>query len=174
MGWNGIDHAFSVSMTNKHAIDSINLLKNRVFLDNLPSQAFDGGQRFDSGEGRTTSLPFDLSEEVRGGYTVLFLQGVYNTQTIKFLKPRLYELSEERGCRVVVDLKKALFIDVSCLGAFLKAHRIAYSKGGNIVFVNRNDHIRGAFEAVHMDRILNIVPNLAAAHDFFAAKEEAI
>ncbi len=170
----GIDNAFSIFMTYKHTIDSINLLKNRVFLDNAPSQGIDGELRFDSGEGRSTSLPFDLSEEVRDEYTVLFLQGVYNTQTIKHLKPRLYELSEEWGCKIVIDLKKALFIDVSCLGAFLKAHRTAQRKGGNIVFVNRNDHIRRAFEVVNMDRILNIVPDLAAAKEFFEAKEEAI
>ncbi|WP_169738215.1 STAS domain-containing protein [Maridesulfovibrio frigidus] len=119
-------------------------------------------------------MPFDLSEEVRDEYTILFLQGVYNTQTIKHMKPRLYELAEEWGCKIIVDLNEALFIDVSCLGAFLKAHRTELRRGGNIVFVNRNDHIRNAFEAVQMDRILNIVPNLAEAHDFFAAKEEAI
>ncbi|MBI9111906.1 STAS domain-containing protein [Maridesulfovibrio ferrireducens] len=140
----------------------------------MSDQIIDTGHKFDSGEGRTASLPFDLSEEIRGDSTVLSLHGVYNTQTVKHLKPRLYELSEEWDGRTIVDLNKALFIDVSCLAVFFKAHKTARRKRGSVIFVNRNEHIQKVFRAVKMDRILNIVPSLEAADVFLNDKAQAV
>ncbi len=152
-------------MTNKHTAKSSNILENRIFSDDLSGQIIGTGHKHDSGENRANLLPFDLFEKKRGDSTILILEGIYNTQTVKYLKPRLYELAGEWEGKTIIGLKKILFIDVSCLAAFLKAHKLAESNNGKVVFINKNEKIKRALQLTKIDSILNIAASLEEAED---------
>ncbi|SMF04210.1 STAS domain-containing protein [Desulfovibrio gilichinskyi] len=160
-------------MTNKHNIKSSNILENRIFSDNLSGQIIGTGHKHDSGESRANLLPFEFFEKKRADSTVLILQGIYNTQTVKYLKTRLYELAGEWDGKLIIDLKKILFIDVACLAAFLKAHKLAESRNGKVVFINRNEKIKRAFQIAKIDSILNIAFSLEEADDLLNGKVHA-
>ncbi|WP_291326337.1 STAS domain-containing protein [Desulfovibrio sp. UCD-KL4C] len=150
-------------MTNKQTTNSINILENRIFSENLSCQIFGSGNKLYSGEDRKNLLPFEFLEKKMGSSTVFILQGICNIQTVKYLKPRLYELAGEWEGKTIIGLKKVLFIDVSCLAAFLKAHMLAEHNRGKIVFINKNEKIQRAFQAAKIDSILNIVSSLEEA-----------
>lgn len=157
-------------MTNKQTANTGNILENRVFSDNLSGQIFGNMNEHSSENKYKNFLPFELLEKHRNDSTVLVLQGIYNIQTVKYLKPRLYELTGEWKGETIIGLKKILFIDVSCLAVFLKAHRLAERNKGTLIFVNRNEKIKKAFKAAKIDNILNIVSSLEEADNLLNDK----
>ncbi len=114
---------------------------------------------------RNTNVPFDFVEEDRGDYIVLCPKGGICNSTIKFMKNRLYDLSCENGCRIVMSMKDVDFIDSVGLGTIITAHKNCVKCGGQIVFCSMSPMISKNMKMLHMDKLLNIVPDLITAEE---------
>ena len=65
------------------------------------------------------------------------------------------EAQMEDGVRLVLDLSAVDFVDSSCLGTIVVAHKQLHGKGGLIV-CSANDDVMRLFKLARLDRILHI------------------
>ncbi|MGE5313532.1 MAG: STAS domain-containing protein [Acidobacteriota bacterium] len=82
--------------------------------------------------------------------------------------PHLRELFKgmlEGGVKkIVVDMRGVTFIDSSCLGVLVNAHKLATANGARIGFAAPSTHVKKIFELTRVDRHLS----------FFASMDEAV
>jgi anti-anti-sigma factor len=84
------------------------------------------------------------------------------------IAPELRELLKaviEKGARkILVDMRNVSFIDSSCLGVLVNAHKLVLTKGAVVKFAQPNEQVRKIFELTRIDKHLA----------FYAAMEDAV
>ncbi|CCO22057.1 STAS domain-containing protein [Maridesulfovibrio hydrothermalis] len=113
------------------------------------------------------SLSFDFTEEEIEGYKVLCPRGSVNNATVKFMKNRLYDLSCENGCKLIMSMKEVDSIDSVGLGTLISAHKKCNDCGGKIVFSDLNPMILRNMKMLCMDRYLNMTQDIQSAQELF-------
>lgn len=109
------------------------------------------------------SVDFDFTEEDRGSYIKLCPKGCINTATVKFMKNRLYDLSCENGCKIMLSLKDVTFIDSVGLGTIITAHKNCDHCGGLIVLSELSPMIFKTMKLLNMDRYLKMTSDTESA-----------
>jgi len=80
------------------------------------------------------------------------------------LRELLKQVIETGAKKILVDMRGVLFIDSSCLGVLVNAHKLALTKGAVIKFAQPNEQVRKIFELTRIDKHLA----------FYAAMEDAV
>ena len=106
---------------------------------------------------------FDFIEEDNGEYIKLCPKGCINTATVKFMKKRLYDLSCEDGCKIIMSLKDVKSIDSVGLGTIITAHKNCAHCGGLIVFSELSPMIMKTMKLLSLDRYLKVTADLKSA-----------
>ena len=74
------------------------------------------------------------------------------------IAPELRELLKgviENGAKkILVDMRKVVFIDSSCLGVLVNAHKLALASSAVIKFAQPNDQVLNIFELTRIDKHL--------------------
>ncbi|WP_051249738.1 STAS domain-containing protein [Maridesulfovibrio zosterae] len=106
---------------------------------------------------------FDFTEEDNGKYIKLCPKGCINTATVKFMKKRLYDLSCENDCKIIMSLKDVKSIDSVGLGTIITAHKNCAHCGGQIVFSDLSPLIMKTMKMLSLDRYLKMTVDLKSA-----------
>ncbi|WP_432737075.1 STAS domain-containing protein [Maridesulfovibrio sp. FT414] len=109
------------------------------------------------------SVQFDFVEQDRDGFVVLCPKGGLCNATARYFKNRLYDLSCEEGCKIVMSLKDVDFIDSVGLGTMIAAHKNCDHYGGMIVYCSMNPMIFKNMQMLNMDKFLQIAPDIESA-----------
>ncbi len=84
------------------------------------------------------------------------------------IAPVLRELLKgeiEKGAKkILIDMRGVIFIDSSCLGVLVNAHKFAIANGAVIKFAQPSEQVRKIFELTRIDKHLA----------FYAAMEDAV
>jgi anti-sigma B factor antagonist len=107
-------------------------------------------------------MNFQVLEQ--GAYVVIALEGELDVAVAPQLKTVFKETIEKGHRKIVVNMKDVKFIDSSCLGVMVNAHKLAVEKKGAITFAQSSDQVRKIFELTRTDRHLA----------FFSSLEEAV
>ncbi|WP_320169319.1 STAS domain-containing protein [Maridesulfovibrio sp.] len=108
-------------------------------------------------------IAFDFTEEDHEGYVMLAPCGGICNSTVKYMKNRLYDLSCEEGCKIVMSMKDVDFIDSVGLGTMITAHKNCDEYGGMIVYCSMKPMILKNMQLLNMDKFLKITPDLQSA-----------
>lgn len=81
------------------------------------------------------------------------------------MKKRLYDLSCENGCRIVMSMKDVESIDSVGLGTMIAADKNCKNCGGMIVFSDMNPMILKNMKLLSMDKYLKITPDIKSAEE---------
>ena len=100
----------------------------------------------------------------QGEHVIIALEGELDVAVAPELKTLLKDTIERGNKKVIVDMKEVKFIDSSCLGVMVNAHKLAVEKKGAIKFARSSEQVRKIFELTRTDRHLA----------FFATIEEAV
>ncbi len=90
----------------------------------------------------------------RGAYVIIALDGELDVAVAPQLKTLFKETIEKGERKVIVDMKDVKFIDSSCLGVMVNAHKLAVATNGAIRFAQSSDQVRKIFELTRTDRHL--------------------
>jgi anti-sigma B factor antagonist len=81
--------------------------------------------------------------------------------------PQLRELLKgliEKGAKqIIIDMRGVTFIDSSCLGVLVNAHKLASANGARIRFGETTDQVRKIFELTRVDKHLSFFPTMEEA-----------
>lgn len=102
------------------------------------------------------AVDFDFIEEDRGSYIKLCPKGCINTATVKFMKKRLYDLSCENNCKIMLSLKDVKSIDSVGLGTIITAHKNCAHCGGVMVLSELPLMISKTMKMLSMDKYLKM------------------
>jgi anti-sigma B factor antagonist len=72
------------------------------------------------------------------------------------LKSSLVDCIEAGSTHLVVDLTEAGFIDSTAIGVLVGTLKRLEESGGSLVVVCTNENVRGIFELVGLDEIINL------------------
>jgi len=100
----------------------------------------------------------------QGACVIIALDGELDVAVAPQLKFALKGAIEQGHKRIVVNMKDVKFIDSSCLGVMVNAHKLAVEQKGAIKFAQSSEQVRKIFELTRTDRHLS----------FFATVEEAV
>jgi anti-sigma B factor antagonist len=106
---------------------------------------------------------FDLIEERLGSVDVIAITGYVDFD----VSPRLKDCIVSRiegGCRrLVIDLSAAGFIDSTAIGVLVGAHKRILEHGGSLAVVCSDPLIRGLFETIGLDEVIDLPRSRDAA-----------
>jgi anti-sigma B factor antagonist len=106
----------------------------------------------------------DCSVHSLGGIQLAAPAGELDVAVAPELRELLKDVIEKGATQIVVDMRGVIFIDSSCLGVLVNAHKFALSKGAVIKFAQPNDQVRKIFELTRIDKHLA----------FYAAVDDAV
>jgi anti-sigma B factor antagonist len=110
----------------------------------------------------TTRLVDDL--------TVVKISGRMNVGDVLTSVENLIKHTIDQGARrLVIDLSDLSFIDSAGIGILLSCSGRAEQKGGVMRIAGAHGGVAKIFEAVHIDRITGLDPDLESARKHFAA-----
>lgn len=111
----------------------------------------------------------DLSLEKRDGVTIVNLPRIpLDTSFVSEFTHEVAPLLVAQP-RVVMDLKKLLFIDSSGVGALVNALSTAKNAGGDIKLANVPAQVKSVFEVVRLDKLFTAYPSVEEAVAAFKA-----
>lgn len=111
----------------------------------------------------------DLGLEKRDGVTIVNLPRIpLDTAFVSEFTADVGPLLADKP-RVVIDMKRLLFIDSSGVGALVNALSTAHKAGGDIKLANVPAQVRGVFEVVRLDKLFASYPTVEDAVAAFAA-----
>lgn len=105
----------------------------------------------------------DLGVEKRDGVTIVNLPRIpLDTSFVSEFTHDMASLLVAQP-RVVIDLRKLLFIDSSGVGALVNALSTAKNAGGDIKLANIPPQVKGVFEVVRLDKLFSAYPGVDEA-----------
>jgi anti-sigma B factor antagonist len=96
----------------------------------------------------------NVQVQQQGDRVIIALEGELDVAVAPELKNVLKENIERGNRKIIVDMKDVKFIDSSCLGVLVNAHKLAVEKKGAIRFARSSDQVRKIFELTRTDRHL--------------------
>jgi anti-sigma B factor antagonist len=100
---------------------------------------------------------FDLSEErLPGGVDVIAVTGYVDFDVSPRLKDCMVSRIETGARRLVIDLTDAGFIDSTAIGVLVGAHKRMLDRGGSFAVVCPDPIIRGLFETIGLDEVIDL------------------
>jgi len=103
----------------------------------------------------------------QGEFVIIALDGELDVALAPQLKTLLKETIEKGHKKIVVNMKDVKFIDSSCLGVMVNAHKFAVEKKGAIKFAESSEQVRKIFELTRTDRHLAFFPTVEEAMKSF-------
>jgi len=100
----------------------------------------------------------------QGESTIIVLEGELDVAVAPQLKTAFKDTIERGRKRIIVNMKDVKFIDSSCLGVMVNAHKLAIERQGAVKFAETSEQVRKIFELTRTDRHLA----------FFATIEDAV
>ncbi len=100
-----------------------------------------------------------MEEDFRDGWVILRLAGELDLRGAQVLRRRAETALYRHGTwRLVLNLKKVGFLDSSGLGALLARHRALTLRGGALVLVAPQPHVRAVLQLSGLAGILPVAP----------------
>ncbi|HLP16106.1 MAG TPA: STAS domain-containing protein [Bacteroidota bacterium] len=84
------------------------------------------------------------------------------------LRELLKGIIEKGATKILVDMRLVTFIDSSCLGVLVNAHKLATANGGAIKFAETSEQVRKIFELTRVDKHLSFYPSIDEAVSGFS------
>jgi anti-sigma B factor antagonist len=72
--------------------------------------------------------------------------------------------------KIIIDMQSVNFIDSSCLGVFVNAHKLATAAGAAIKFAAPSEQVRKIFELTRVDKHLSFYSTMEDAITSFAGQ----
>ena len=111
----------------------------------------------------------DFTVQQQGDVALVVLQGELDVAVAPKLKSLLKETVEQGHKKIVVDMKNVLFVDSSCLGVMVNAHKLAAANHGAIKFAQSSEQVRKIFELTRTDKHLSFHATIDDAIKSFAS-----
>lgn len=105
----------------------------------------------------------------QGGCTIMVLDGELDVAVAPQLKAVFKETIEQGHRKIIVAMKEVKFIDSSCLGVMVNAHKLAIERNGAIKFAETGEQVRKIFELTRTDRHLAFFATIDDAAKSFGA-----
>lgn len=99
---------------------------------------------------------FDLIEERLRGVDVIAITGYVDFDVSPQLKRCIVSRIERGGRRLVIDLSDAGFIDSTAIGVLVGAQKRIRDHGGSLVVVCSDPLVRGLFETIGLDEVIDL------------------
>ena len=106
-------------------------------------------------------MEFTVHQE--GDVAIVVLNGELDVALAPRLKALLKETLEKGHKKIVVDMKNVLFVDSSCLGVMVNAHKMAVGLKAAIKFAQSSEQVRKIFELTRTDKHLSFHPTIGEA-----------
>ncbi len=101
-----------------------------------------------------------MEEVFQDGWVILRLAGELDLRGAQELRQRADTALYRRGTwRLILNLRRVTFIDSSGLGVLLARHRSLALRGGVLVLVAPQPHVRSVLELSGLAGLLPVVPN---------------
>ena len=110
-------------------------------------------------------MEFPVKEQ--GDVVIVTLSGELDVSVAHQLKSVLREVIEKGSKKLIADLKEVKFIDSSCLGVLVNAHKLALERQGAIKFAQANQQVRKIFELTRTDKHLSFFATIDEAKQSF-------
>jgi anti-anti-sigma factor len=111
----------------------------------------------------------EFTVEQDGARRIVHLDGAVDVSNAIRLREVLGEQLDGPGAGVLVDLSGVRLLDSSGIGIFLTAHRRAASLGARFVLAAPQASVGKVFELTRTDKLLHIVPTVAAGREALKA-----
>jgi anti-sigma B factor antagonist len=111
----------------------------------------------------------ECTVQQQGGIAIVTLNGELDVAVAPQLKAILKETLEQGNKKIVVDMKDVKFIDSSCLGVMVNAHKLAVTLTSSIRFAQLNEQVRKIFELTRTDKHLSFHTTIADAVKSFGS-----
>ena len=98
----------------------------------------------------------DVKTVQKDGVMIFQVNGEINLSTSPELR-RLFEGQPSK--RVVVDLEKVSYIDISGLATLVEMLKRVLSQGGAFVLAGMSEKVKSLFEITKLDRLFSIFPS---------------
>jgi len=108
--------------------------------------------------------------QVQGDIALVVLGGELDVALAPHLKSVLKGAIEQGHRKIVVDMKDVKFIDSSCLGVLVNAHKLAASLQGAIKFAEASEPVRKIFELTRTDKHLKFCATIDEAKNSFGPR----
>jgi anti-sigma B factor antagonist len=109
----------------------------------------------------------DFTVQEQGDVVVVVLNGELDVALAPQLKAVLKGTIEQGHKKIIADMKDVKFIDSSCLGVLVNAHKLALSLQGAIRFARANEQVRKIFELTRTDKHLVFLGTIEEAKNSF-------
>jgi anti-sigma B factor antagonist len=106
-------------------------------------------------------MEFTVHQE--GDVAIVVLHGELDVALAPKLKTLLKETIEKGHKKIVVDMKDVLFVDSSCLGVMVNAHKLAVGLKSAIKFAQSSEQVRKIFELTRTDKHLSFHATIGEA-----------
>ncbi|MCX6134842.1 MAG: STAS domain-containing protein [Ignavibacteriales bacterium] len=97
----------------------------------------------------------EFTAHQQGDVAIVVLHGELDVALAPRLKALLKDTIEQGNKKIVVDMKNVLFVDSSCLGVMVNAHKLAVSLHAAIKFAQSSEQVRKIFELTRTDKHLS-------------------
>ena len=98
-----------------------------------------------------------------GDVAIVVLHGELDVALAPKLKALLKETIEKGNKKIVVDMKDVLFVDSSCLGVMVNAHKLAVGLKSAVKFAQSSEQVRKIFELTRTDKHLSFHATISEA-----------
>ncbi len=106
-------------------------------------------------------MEFTLQQQ--GEVVVVSLNGELDVAVAPRLKSLLKETIEQGNKKIVVDMNGVKFIDSSCLGVMVNAHKLALERHAAVRFARSSEEVRKIFELTRTDKHLSFYTSIDEA-----------
>lgn len=111
----------------------------------------------------------DFTVQQQGDVAIVILHGEMDVAVAPKLKAVLKQTLEQGNKKVVVDMKDVLFVDSSCLGVMVNAHKMAVGLNAAVKFAQSSEQVRKIFELTRTDKHLSFHATIGEAIKSFAS-----
>jgi anti-sigma B factor antagonist len=108
-----------------------------------------------------------IKREQTGDTDVLHLEGSLDAYSFPRLESSLNELRDQNRHRVILDCQSLEYISSAALGALIGFARRAHEMNGDLKLASVSGKIMGIIELLGFHKIMEIVPDVAAAEAMF-------
>ena len=105
----------------------------------------------------------EFTVQQQGDVSIVVLHGELDVAVAPKLKSILKETVEQGHKKIVVDMKDVLFVDSSCLGVMVNAHKLAVVNKSALKFAQSSEQVRKIFELTRTDKHLSFHATIGEA-----------
>ncbi len=97
-----------------------------------------------------------INSKEQQGVQVVEVSGDIDFHTSRDLREKFQQILNNKGAKLLVNLKKVNYIDSSGLATFVEALQHVKQSGGKLVLVGLAPAVRGVFEIAKLDSIFSL------------------